>query len=267
MSAAVSLDALPLRTCHADGTVHFSTLKRIGDSGAQYLEALRGDSKSTPAQVLGTAVHSMVLGSRPGESLVRYSGRRAGEEWEAFDASHLGATILNDAEWAKAEAVAGAVLRDPVARDYMAGARFEVPLSWDDNGVACSTSGIDIVTAHRIGDLKTARTTHVETFQRQAFGLAYHAQLSWYRRGALANGIDVSHGVFVVAVETCPPYEVVVHDLADDILDIGERTVALWLERYRSYRDSHQWPGRAQSAVVWAAPSWAHGNDDDEEGT
>jgi hypothetical protein len=248
----------------ASDAVHFSQLKRIGDSGLQYLEALKG-GKSSPAQVLGTSVHAMVLGCRPGESLVRYSGRRAGKEWDAFEAEHAGATILNDAEWTKAQAIAESVLRDPVAREYMDVARFEVPLSWDEGGILCETSGVDIVTPSRIGDLKTAATTHIEKFQRQAFGFNYHAQMAFYARGAKANGLDVSQGVFVVAVETCPPYEVVVHELSADLLDLGDRTVSLWLERYRVYRDSNQWPGRAQSAVVWSVPSWMASDDDADE--
>ncbi len=254
----------PMRTCDADGTVHFSTLKRIGDSGVQYLAALNSGGTSSAAQLLGTAVHAMVLGTRPGESLVRYSGRRAGKEWEAFDAAHAGATILNDAEWTKAEAIATAVQRDPVAATFMADARFELPLRWLDGDVQCSTSGIDIVQPNRIGDLKTAQTTAIEKFQRQAFGFSYHAQLAWYRRGAMANGLDVSGGVFVVSVETCAPFEVVVHELSEDLIDLGDRTVTLWLERYRLYRDSNAWPGRAQCPVVWTTPSWMQGKDDDE---
>jgi len=249
-----------------DNTVHFSTIKRIGDSGKQYLEALRSrDGKSSPAQLLGTAVHSMVLGSRPGESIVRYVGRRAGKEWDAFEAVHAGATILNEAEWAKAEAVAEAVRADPVARDHMVNARFELPLSWDDGGVACSTSGVDIVQPRRIGDLKTAASTHIETFQRQAFNFSYHAQLAWYRRGARANGLDVTQGVFVVAVETCPPYEVVVHELSEDLIDLGDRTVTLWLERFKVYRDSDMWPGRAQCPVVWTVPAWMSASEEDAD--
>jgi hypothetical protein len=263
MSAAVShADDPTIDPC--TGPVHFSALKRIGDSGRQYLEALKG-GKSTPAQMLGTAVHTMVLGARSGEGVVCYAGRRAGKEWDAFALANRHATILNETEWCKAEAIASAVLADPVAQDYMAGARFEVPLTWQDGDVTCATSGIDIVQPARIGDLKTATSTHIERFQRQAFGFSYHCQLAWYRRGAIANGLDVSGGVFVVAVETVPPYEVVVHELSEDLIDLGERTIALWLERLRVYRTCNAWPGRAQTAVTWSVPSWMVGKDEGEE--
>lgn len=259
MSAAVT------RTCEDDGTLHFSTIKRIADSGKQYLDALSSRGKSSPAQMLGSAVHALVLGQRPDAPVVVYPGRRAGKEWEAFDAAHAGATILNAAEWDKANTIAASVLADTVAREYLDGARFEVPLSWDDGDVKCSTSGVDIVQPGRIGDLKTARTTAIAPFQRQAFGFGYHCQLAWYRRGARANGLDVSRGVFVVAVETCSPYEVVVHDLDADLLDHADREIALWLERYRSYRDANQWPGRVQSSVLWTLPTYLQADDEDAD--
>ena len=258
MSAAVTLSP-------ETRPVNYSTLKKIADSGVQYQHALGETSAPTAPMSLGSAVHAMTLGQRPDQPVVCFHGRRAGKAWEAFEAEHAGATILNEAEWEKAAAISAAVLADPIAREYMARARFEVPLTWDDGGVLCGTSGIDIVQPNRIGDLKTARTTHIDSFQRQAFGFGYHCQLAWYRRGARANGFDVSGGLFVVAVETVAPYEVVVHEMSEDLIDLGERTISLWLEKYRTYSESNQWPGRAQSAVVWTVPSWMQDEDDDDE--
>ncbi len=249
-----------------DGRVHLTHLKAIGDSGKQYLAAIQRPRKSSPQQELGTAVHSLVLGERPGKPVVCYPGKtRAGKAWEAFEAEHAGATILNASEWARAQDIAASVLADDVAREFMAGARFEVPLQWDDGGVPCATSGVDIVAPNRVGDLKTANSTHIEKLQRASFGYSYHCQLAWMRRGAVANGLDVSGGLFVVAVETVPPYETVVLEMSEGLIDLAERTVSLWLERFRVYRESNQWPGRAQSAVVWPVPSWMR-DDDEEEG-
>lgn len=274
MSAALSIDTPPLRICDEDGSVHFSSLKVIGDSGKHYLASLRRRSESSSAQLIGTATHSMVLGSRPGESVVCYPGRRAGKDWESFKAEHDGATILNDAEWATAKGAADAVLRDPEARKYLDGARFEVPLRWQDGDVTCSTSGIDIVQPGRIGDLKTARTSHVERFQKQAFGFQYHCQISWYMRGCAANGIDTSRGAFVIAVETVDPFDVVCHDVDPDLLLMADKTLTLWLERFRQYRDCFpeprsvdDWPGRAQASVLWGLPSWMQDEDEEEAAT
>jgi hypothetical protein len=50
--------------------------------------------KPTSSMLIGTVVHFLVLGSRPGaKPLVRYDGdRRSGRAWEDFEARHEGAS-------------------------------------------------------------------------------------------------------------------------------------------------------------------------------
>ncbi len=263
--ATDSSDA-PARAFYGDdGCVHFTHLKRIGDSGEQFLASIAEPHKSSASQDLGSTVHALVLGQREDRPVVCFPGKvRSGKAWETLEAENPTATIVTQSTWSLAERIAASVLRNPTAIEYMAGARFEVPLRWEDDGVPCSTSGIDIVGEGRIGDLKTANSTHIEKFQRQAFSYSYHAQMAFYARGARANGIDVSRGLFIVAVETVAPFEVVVHDIDAELVDLAEKQVSLWLERFRVYRECGQWPPRAQSSVLWTVPSWMKGDDDEE---
>lgn len=55
-----------------------------------------------------------------------------------------------------------------------------------------------------------------------------------------------------------------VDELTEQIIDLADRTVDLWLSKLRTYIDADQWPGYAQSPVVWDVPGWMR--DDDEEG-
>ena len=254
------------RTCDVDGSHHFSHVKKLALSGKQYLHAVNTPFTPTDAMLLGTAVHAMVLGTRPGaKPLEVYAGRRAGKEWESFQAEHEGAEILTAKEWNLAEDIAAAVKSDPVAIERLTGARFEVALEWEDGGIKCSTSGIDIVTFDgALGDLKTTTTVQPEAWTRQAFKMLYPQQLAWYRRGAMANGIDCSRGLFLLGVETRAPFEVVVLDLTEAMIDLADRTVSLWLEKLRVYRESNQWPGYAQSAVPFDVPGWMQSDDEEE---
>lgn len=266
-AATESPPALPYRTCDEDGTHHFSQIKRLALSGKQYIHACNTENEPTPAMLLGTAVHCMVLGPRPGgKRVVAYTGKtRSGKAWEAFAAENVDAEILTAGEWTKAQAIAEAVKADPVAQSRLAGARFEVPLEWEEEGgIRCSTSGIDIVRAKSIGDLKTTSTTYPEAWQRQAFKMLYPQQMAWYRRGARAHGLDVSEGLFILGVETKPPYEVVDLELTEGMIDFADRTVSLWLEKLRVYRESNQWPGYAQSPVPFDVPSWMQSDEDDD---
>ncbi len=266
--ATDSSDAPALRTCDADGTHHWSTLKKIGDSGRQYIHAVNTPFEPTPAMLLGTAVHAIVLGARPGASVAVYPGKtRSGKAWDEFATAHAGSDIVTASEWSRAEVIANAVMTDPVAREHLDGARFEVPLAWEEDGLAFSTSGIDIIQdpCKRFGDLKTTSTTQLDALMRQCFKMGYHGQLALNRRACRAHGIDVSNGAFLLCVETKAPFECVVLEPTADMLDLGDRMVSLHIERLRVYRESNQWPGRAQSAVVWPVPAWMQSDDDEED--
>ncbi len=102
--------------------------------------------------------------------------------------------------------------------------------------------------------------------------MKYPQQLAFYRRGARANGIDVSHGLFVLGVETKAPYEVVDLVLTEDMIEYADRCVSLWLERLRSYlgacpnpKTYRDWPGYAQTPIPFDVPHFLRTSRDDEE--
>lgn len=268
MSAAVSVPEAAPRICDADGTHHFSQLKKLALSGRQYIHACNTETEPTRAMLVGTAVHFLVLGPRQGAKPVVFFGgeRRQGKAWDEFNAENSHAEILTKPEWTEAKNIAEAVMNDPVALARLEGARFEVPLKWEENGLLFSTSGIDIVTANgAAGDLKTTTTTFPEAWMRHAFKMGYPQQMAFYRRGLAANGIACPLGLFLLGVETRPPYEVVDLELTEDLIDLADRTVSLWLEKLHAYRKANQWPGYAQSPVPFDVPAYLQEDEDDDE--
>jgi hypothetical protein len=271
MSAAMSLPAPALRTLGEDGTLHFGYLKHMAKSGLHYLYAVNTKTVPTRAMKLGSLVNHLVLGKPPaGKTLVRFTGdARRGKAWDAFEAEHCGEDIeiLTAPEWDEGEAIAAAIRHDPVAQARLLGGRYEMPLAWEEDGVPCSTSGIDIVNAGALADLKTTTTTEPEAWKRQAFKMFYHCQMAWYRRGARANGIDTSCGLYVLGVEVKPPFAVVELEMTEGLIDLADRTLSLWLERLKTFRQSMQFPGYAQAPIPWDVPGWMieeEGEDDDE---
>lgn len=269
-------DDAPLRVLAEDGTLHFSDLKKIALSGRQYLYGVNHPTSPTSAMLLGTAVHVQLLGPRHGaKPLAVYEGAtRRGKEWDAFRLRHADAEILTVSEWDRAVEIAEAVRVDPVAQARLSGASYEVPLAWEESGFRCSTSGIDIMSADLkwLADLKTTQSTQPEAWQKHAFRMFYHCQMAWYRRGARANGIDCSHGLYVLGVETKPPYEVVELELTEGMIDLADRTLSLWLEKLRGYvlacpepTNVTDWPGYAQSSVTWDLAPWQRDDEDDED--
>jgi hypothetical protein len=247
--------------------LNFSKLKHVARSGLHFHHGATTTTEPNRGMTVGSVSHFLVFGAQRvgAKPLVKYDGRRAGKEWEAFAAKHADAEIVSASEWTDAEAIADAVRRDPVAQARLAGARFEVPLTWEDSGFRCSTSGIDIVNAGALCDLKTTTTTEPEAWKRHAFRLFYHCQMAWYRRGAVANGIDVSKGLYLLGVEAKPPHAVVELEMTWRLIDLANRTIDLWLSKLRTYVDSDQWPGYAQNPVPWDVPSWMDHGDGEEE--
>lgn len=269
-----AINDVGVRTLDEDGTVHFSHLKKLALSGVQYLHAVNTTIEPTRAMLIGTAVHQMILGPRPGaKRLARFDGAtRRGKEWEAFKLANHDAEIISATEWAEAEAIAASVRLSPIARRRLEGARFEVPLRWEESGIPCSTSGVDIIpVGGGLGDLKATFSTHPETFKRHAFRMLYPMQLAFYRRGARANGIDVSE-MFILGVESKAPYEVVELRLTPDLADMADRTISLWIEDLRrnmlaipTPETIYDWPGYAQAPVEWDVPPWERGGELDED--
>lgn len=256
-----------------DGALHFSTLKQIAESPLHFWHAAHASFDPSKVMRIGTIVHQLVLGKQGSREVVRWPDRRAGKAWEAFRAKHeaLGNEVVSNGEWEEAEPVAAAVLEHEGARSLLRedGARHEVPLRWEINGIPFSTRGIDLVGPAGIADLKTARTVNPRHFLRDALQRHYHVQLALYEEGARQNGIDTSGGVRVIAVSSAAPHAVQVFRLTPALLERGRRELALWVETLKACAAANHWPAYSQAELDWDAPPEAleldFGDDDDDD--
>lgn len=271
---AAANDTPPLRIFAEDGTLHYTDLKRVLLSGRKYLFGLNKPTEPTSRMLLGTAVHVKILGPRPGaKPMVVFEGKqRRGKEWDLFKLLNEGSEIITAAQWELAERMAESVRTHPVARARLDGARYEVPLAWEESGFRCSTSGIDIISGATLADLKTSDTTEPEAWQRHAEKMLYHCQMAWYRRGAIANGIDCSRGLFVLGVETRDDHDVVELEMTEERIEAADRLLTLMLERLRGYvlacpepRAVADWPGYSQSSVPWELRPWQRTDVDEDD--
>lgn len=260
-----------MKTRDADGTVHYSTLKRIGRSPRHYQHGVNATYEANRAMLVGVGVHHLLFGDRPGTKTVRFSGDRRAKEWKAFLESHTSdpttkTTILTAHEWDDAQDIASAVRRDPVAQEMLDGGRFEVPLKWND-GVERSTGGVDIIGTYDgvpcLVDLKTTTNTDPTPLMRQAWNMSYHCQLADYANACKANGIDVQR-CYLLCVEVEPPHVVTALEVDAALLEHGRRTVATWVERFKVCEETNQWPGYAQAPVLWTLPTWLQAVEDEE---
>ncbi len=242
---------------HADGTVHFSTLKKLALSPAHYRVACESETDPSRGMRIGTGSHFLLLGPREGQRVVCFPGEdRRSKGWKDFAAENDGADILTLPEWSECESIAKAVLADPVAGPMLAAARKEVPLKWTSAGLPCSTSGVDLVGPGWLAELKTTTTTEPTAWARQALRMHYHCQLAWYEEGARANGIDVSGGLWIIGVEIAAPWAVTCFELTEGTILAARKSVGLWLEKLRACELNNSWPTYTQTAIPLDLPVW-----------
>ena len=243
MNAALRLVGGPLPP------LHFSMLKRIGQSPQHYAHALVAPNIETKSLRLGNAVDALLFGTC---GVVAYNGQRRGKEWAVFAEANAGAICLNKAEAEQARGMANALENRPDALDLLSGNRQQT-IKWTFSGRECEGTP-DAFTDERIADLKTTRTAHPERFIWEARRYAYHAQLDWYGSGLLHSGRQKPSHSYIVAVESIAPHPVTVFALTERALDQGARLWRLWFERLRACEESDAWPGYAESIVPFDLP-------------
>lgn len=244
--------------------VNWSTLKAMRESPKAYKHALTHDRKDTMPMMIGRAVHSLVL--EPDTFGLHYAvwngGDRRGAKWTEFEATHAGMTIFKPAELDLAYAMSAAVLADPVARDYLAGAVFEGSIAWTDpaTGLACKARP-DVRNKARLllADLKTCRSIDARRFGNESARLGYPQQLAHYASGCLHGLGWAPQTHALIAVEKDPPHDVGVFEIPPANREIAAEEVAALLERVRECREANRWPGRFESVQLLQLPAYIEG--------
>jgi len=241
-------------TISASFPLRFGHLSKFARSAAHYLEARSRDAAGieapTAAMEKGSAFHAVLTGTR---EVVRYPGKvRSGKQWEAFQLEHADKLILTSSAYEQVMGMVEAVWSDPVAAQLLnaPGLVYEQTLRPELHGFACRATP-DVRSADCIIELKSSATTEPELFQRHAGRMLYHAQLAFYLQACAAAGIAVKRDAYIIAVEASAPHPVVVHQLTERALDMGERSIRLWVERLRGCIAADYYPGYTQSVVAW----------------
>lgn len=244
--------------------VHFSELKKIGTSPAHYLHTATQPrtSKGSAAMVFGTLVHAIVLGA----DFAVYEGERRGNAWRDFADENVSRLIVTRKEYDRALPCAEAVIRHPIASQFIRGRR-EVYLEWEWCGRACAGQ-LDVLAPWFITDLKITASASPGWFRYQAIKMGWHVQGRWYQIGAEQNGHEPRE-VYIIACESKPPHAVTVFRLPPETLQEGERIARSWMETLLVCEDADSWPEYAQCVVDLevneAGPDLIWGDEETEE--
>jgi hypothetical protein len=240
--------------------VNWSSLKHLERSPKHYQFERIPPPSETRAMVKGRAGHTATLEPDlyPTEYVVFPGSRRAGKDWDLFEAENTDRTILTRREDEDARAIGTAVRAHPFAAKLLGNGKPEQTIEWNDpeTGIKCK-GRIDFLQEEGFLDLKTTASIDRRRFSATAFNLRYHAQMAFYARGMAALGVEwpVIH---MIAVESVPPYDVAVFEVMADELAIGDELVGKLLNRLAECEATKEWPGSCPGVERMYLPSWAY---------
>lgn len=247
---------------------NWSSLKEMANSPLHYQWRQSHPREDTDSLLLGRAVHCLIL--EPDRFDHRYlvrpeglDGRtKEGKAWLS-DARSSGLEILTADQGEIARICATEVGNHPVCADLLRGTRREEVMAWTDPDTRIGCKGrIDAIAPDRLIDVKTVRD--LGRIERDSYDLLYHAQLAWYLEGAVVSGLLTDDAdVYVIPVETTPPYDCGVLRVPPYVLEEGDRVWKRLLGLWIACRDAGIWPGRYPSIGTLDLPRWAQNRIED----
>lgn len=250
----------------------------------KYLNPNREPEEPTPAKVLGSAIHAIILepdlfetGYVPNPGIERRSN--AGKaEWAAFVAENTGKVILSEEDYQKCLHIRDAVHLHPVAAGLLTGGKAEQTFYAIDPEtgelVKCRTDYLHDSGA-MIVDVKTTEDASPAGFGRSSANYRYPMQTAWYHRVLdAAYGEHPPYWVFL-AVEKDPPYAIGIYFIdqhtgtfwTDDdgnerptnrpgVLQLAHEACSRDLTRIVQHKRSGQWPDYGIEALPLQLPTW-----------
>lgn len=242
-----------------------SKIVHMRRSAMKYRHELDNPSPPSPAMLLGTAIHRLILEpSLIGEfaiwGLADGQNVRRGKVWEQFQADNEGKFIVTKTECeAMIGTAVGARKNEPIRRYAGAAGPTEVSMFWEHPHTKRRFKArLDklIPEKHTIFDLKSTRDCHSYKFGSQAFSLGYHIKMAiqWYGYKTLTgHEPDMKLG----AIESKAPHESAVYRVTKDILLQGTEELDLLVEKLDECEKTGAWPPEQDEETDLVLPQWA----------
>lgn len=254
-----------------------SAAKAILNTPADYeWEYLKSKPKApTEAMILGTAVHTRVLGvgaevvKVPEEWVLKngaISSKREAVEWVAKQ-EEAGLTVLTPAKFERVQGMTEAVLAHPLASSWFAlegHSEASVFATDPETGVRLRCRFDYLPDDPRASlDLKTTADASPRGFMKRAHDLKYHVSRAHYLHTAELAGIPRQEMVFVV-VENTAPFKVAVYQFNREQVERGENEARKARRLLARCLETNTWPGYSTELEFLEAPAYAMYQDEME---
>ena len=225
----------------------------------------------TPAMVLGTATHRMILEPDRVNDFAVWGEQddqkvRRGGVWEAFKAAHADRMIVTAAERdAMIGMAVGARKNIPIQKYANAKGKCEVSMFWTDPVSGRSFKGrVDkILPNHTIFDLKTTRDCQSFKFGAQSYALGYHIKMALYWNGYKTITGHEPH-LKLGAIESKAPHESAVYRVTKDVILQGLEELDVLLKTLAECEKTDTWPAAEEEETDLLLPTWATTQNDED---
>lgn len=263
ISAPALVADMSERVYHSDpvaaGSLSSTGAKEILRSPAHYRQYVDGPRESKAAFDLGSAIHTLTLGTGWPIQRVEADSWRTKEAREAkASAESAGALALLDKDYAIAESVARSVRTHPIIGKLLDGeGQAEVSAFGKTDSGTWLRGRYDYVTPSGIiVDLKSIRSADPNDFARTAWAMGYDVQAAHYMETyRLATG-RAPRGFIHVLAEKEPPYAVSVVQLDGEFLALGESKLRRAIARYEHCTSTGEWPAYPGGIVAIEPHMW-----------
>ncbi|MBM4346038.1 MAG: PD-(D/E)XK nuclease-like domain-containing protein [Deltaproteobacteria bacterium] len=273
-----------------------SGAKTLLRSPAQYRYDRDNPRPPTPAMQLGTLLHALVL--EPTKVVAQFStgpdlssvktkdgkpaanpaataeGKALVAEWTA---ANPGVTVVSADDWAKAQAMAQALLTAPLPgelcpgatlADLMPSARVELEILWGDADCPLKAkldAAVELPDGHvAVVDVKTTSgDLTTADLSRTVATFGYHRQAAHYLAALASQGV-VDADFWFAFVQTSAPHEVAFVRLDGEALSAGAVEMQAAAEIYRTCRAADVWPSAQAAGMLPSTiglPRWYRGGE------
>jgi len=283
-------DDIPEHIYHRSPGINKHGLDNINVSPLHYLTEKENPPPATPAMIIGSALHCLVLeperfdqeyikddapkkptSAQINAKTITPKTQAQIEVYDQWQAAAFGKTIIKDkpgkdpfwepGDWATLHNIRDAVRAHPVASILLDPDQgwAEKSMYWMDKEIGRLCRGrVDFFNeAHGVAvDLKTAASARYSDFIRAVSDYRYHVQEQMYLAGLKAAKVPVQAFVFVV-VEKKPPYAIGIYTLDKEAKHIGH---AMWRQDMRTFdecKKNDEWPCYPSEVRDLILPPWA----------
>lgn len=231
----------------------------------KYLNPNREPQTPTPAMILGTAIHSIILepdlfvhqyAPNPGIDRRTKAGK---EEWAAFVAENAGKQILSDEDYQICLRVRDAVYSHPVASGLLVGGKAEQTFyAIDPETGELIKCRVDYLpdSGSMIVDVKSTEDASPAGFGKSAANYRYDVQVAWYH-----HVLDTLYGGHppiwtFIAVEKTPPHAIGIYFAKPEDVARAAEAAQRDFMRIVECKRRNEWPDYGIEALPLELPGW-----------